>query len=111
MSQAPACELPAQLVSLEAKPSAGQEPEEPVHISATSHWPAEGRQVTVGAWYSSMQVLAVPEQWSAASSSQLPPCDAPVQLVAIAAKPSAGQEPEEPVHISATSHWPAEGRQ
>ena len=59
----------------------------------------------------STHVLAVPLQWSAASSSQAPPCELPVQCVLLEAKVSAGQVPEDPVHISATSHWPAEGRQ
>jgi hypothetical protein len=58
----------------------------------------------------STQVLLVPRQWSAASSSHAPPWDAPVQLVDEEAKLSAGQVPLAPVHISATSHWPVEGR-
>src|SRR5438067_1529386 len=100
-----------QCVPLEAKTSAGQAPEEPVQVSATSHWPAEARQVTVLAWKTSTQVLLVPVQWSALSVSQAPPCDAPVQLVALEAKPSAGQVPDVPVQSSATSHWPADARQ
>jgi hypothetical protein len=51
-----------QLVVDDAKPSAGHAPEVPVHVSATSHWPAEARHVTVAAWYSSTQVLLVPVQ-------------------------------------------------
>ena len=99
-----------QLVEDEAKLSAGQAPLAPVHISATSHCPADARHVTVLALKTSTHVLAAPEQWSAASSSQAPPSDAPVQLVAADAKLSAGQAPLAPVHISATSHWPADAR-
>jgi len=111
LSHAPPCELPVQLVDEDAKTSAGQAPLAPVHCSATSHWPAEGRQVTVLGAKASTHVLAVPEQWSPASLSHAPPCELPAQLVDDDAKPSAGQVPLTPVHCSATSHWPAEGRQ
>jgi hypothetical protein len=99
-----------QLVVADAKPSAGQSPLVPVHCSATSHCPVEGRHVTVSAAKASTQVSAVPEQWSLASSSQAPPWDAPVQLVVADAKLSAGQVPFVPVQLSATSHWPVDGR-
>ena len=59
-------------------------------------------------WKTSTHVLAVPLQWSAASHA--PPLDVPVQLVAAEAKTSAGHTPEEPVHVSATSHGPADPR-
>jgi hypothetical protein len=62
LSHAPPCEAPVQLVDDDAKPSAGHVPEVPVQVSATSHWPAEARHVTVAAWYPSAQVLLVPEQ-------------------------------------------------
>src|SRR2546421_8641431 len=91
---------------LAAKASAGHVPEVPVQVSATSHWPAEGRQVTLAALYASTHVLSLPVQWSAASSSHAPPCDAPMQLVDADAKPSAGHAPEVPVQVSATSHLP-----
>ena len=104
------CELPTQLVADEAKASAGQAPLTPVHISATSHWPVAGRHVTVSAANTSTQLSSVPEQWSFASSSHASPWDAPVQLVVADAKPSVGQSPLVPVHCSATSHWPVEGR-
>ncbi len=99
-----------QLVVADAKPSAGQSPLVPVHCSATSHWPVEGRQVTVSAAKASTHVSAVPEQWSFASSSQAPPWDAPVQLVVADAKLSTGQVPLVPVQLSASSHWPVAGR-
>src|SRR5262245_15541762 len=86
-------------------------PEVPLHVSATSHWPAEARQVTVLALKASTHVLAVPEQRSAGSSSHAPPCEEPVQLVDVDANPSAGHVPEVPLHVSATSHWPAVARQ
>jgi hypothetical protein len=38
-----------QCVLLEAKASAGHVPEIPVQVSATSHWPAEARQVKLAA--------------------------------------------------------------
>jgi hypothetical protein len=109
-SQAPPCELPVQLVVADAKLSTGQVPLVPVQLSATSHWPVDGRQVTVLALNVSTQALAVPEQWSVASLSHAPPCELPVQLVEDEAKLSAGQAPLAPVHISATSHWPADAR-
>src|SRR5207302_11134452 len=61
-SHTPLCELPMQRVVADWKASAGHVPDVPVHVSATSHWPAEARHVTVAAWYSSTQVLFVPEQ-------------------------------------------------
>ncbi len=54
--------IASQLVLLEAKASGGHVPEVPVHVSATSHCPADARHVTVTAWYASTQVLLVPEQ-------------------------------------------------
>ena len=66
--------------------------------------------MTVAASYTSTQTLLVPVQWSAASSSHTPPCDAPVHCVLLEAKASAGHVPEVPVQVSATSHWPAEAR-
>ena len=51
-----------QLVVAEANASAGHAPEVPVHISATSHWPAEARQVVVAGRKTSMHVLLVPLQ-------------------------------------------------
>ena len=100
-----------QLVLLAAKLSAGHAPELPVHISATSHCPAEARQVVVAGSTTSTQLSLVPLQWSAASSSHAPPCEAPVQRVLLDLKLSAGHAPELPVHISATSHCPIEARQ
>jgi hypothetical protein len=99
-----------QLVVADAKLSAGQAPLTPVHISATSHWPVEGRHVTVSGTKTSIHVSLVPEQWSLASSSHTPPWDVPTQLVVGDSNSSAGQAPLTPVHISATSHWPVAGR-
>ena len=103
-SQAPPCDVPVQCVLLKAKASAGHAPDDPVHISAASHWPAEARQVVVADLKTSTHVLLVPLQWSAASLSHAPPWDVPVQLVVAEAKLSVGHAPEVPVHISATSH-------
>ena len=49
-------------VAADLKRSAGQAPELPVQLSATSHWPVDGRQVTVDAWNASMQRSALPLQ-------------------------------------------------
>ena len=46
-SQAPPLEVPVQDVVAEAKPSAGQAPDDPVQLSATSHCPAAARQMVV----------------------------------------------------------------
>ena len=62
LSHAPACEAPVQCALLEAKASGGHVADVPVHVSATSHWPAEGRQVTLAALYASTQVLLLPVQ-------------------------------------------------
>ena len=50
-------------------------------------------------------------QWSAASLSHVPPCEAPVHEVDDEAKLSAGHDPDVPVQVSAVSHWPADARQ
>src|SRR5205809_1372643 len=100
-----------QCVVADWKASAGHVPEVPVQLSATSHWPAEARHVTVAASYTSTQTLHVPVQLSAASSSHTPPSDVPMQCVVADWKASAGHVPEVPVQLSATSHWPAEARQ
>src|SRR5690349_10030232 len=99
-----------QAVVADAKASAGHAPLTPVHISATSHCPVAGRHVTVSDANTSTHSSAVPEQWSFASSSHASPWDAPVQLVVAEANASAGQSPLVPVHCSATSHWPVDGR-
>ena len=99
-----------QCVVADWKASAGHVPDVPVHVSATSHWPAEARHVTVAAWYSSTHALLVPVQWSAGSSSHTPLCELPMQCVVADWKASAGHVPDVPVHVSATSHWPAEAR-
>ena len=111
LSQAPPCELPVHDVAADLNTSAGHAPELPVQLSAASHSPVAGRHVTVDALNASMQVLALPLQWSAASSSHAPPCELPVHDVAADLKRSAGHAPELPVQLSATSHWPADGRQ
>ena len=51
-----------QLVVAEAKLSTGHVPLVPVQLSASSHWPVDGRHVTVLALKVSTHVLAVPEQ-------------------------------------------------
>jgi hypothetical protein len=110
LSQAPLWEDPVHAVALELNRSAGHVPDVPVQDSATSHWPAAARHVTALVLKTSKQVLAVPEQWSAASLSQAPPCDAPVQEVPLELNTSAGHVPDAPVHVSAASHWPADAR-
>ena len=51
-----------QFVAPEAKPSAGQAPDVPVHVSAASHWPADARQVKLAARNASTHELLLPEQ-------------------------------------------------
>src|SRR5439155_15204029 len=96
------CEAPMQLIAPEANPSAGQAPEVPVQVSATSHWPAEARQTVEAGLNVSTQVLLVPAQWSPGSLSHWPPCEAPMQLIAPEANPSAGQADGERARVSAT---------
>src|SRR5204862_449993 len=106
------CELPVHAAVAGLKASAGHAPLDPVQLSATSHWPAEARQTVTDDLNASLQVVAsVPEQCSAASSSQTPPCELPVHAAVAGLKASAGHAPLDPVQLSATSHWPAEARQ
>ncbi|PYR71572.1 MAG: hypothetical protein DMF86_25585 [Acidobacteria bacterium] len=104
LSHASPFDDPVQLVVAGANVSAGQAPDDPVHDSAASHWPAAPRHVVVAGWNASTQVFPVPEQWSPASLSHAPPFDDPVQLVAGGANKSTGHAPNAPVHISAMSH-------
>src|SRR5207253_11131637 len=85
-------------------------PDVPVQFSATSPWPADARQATFASSSPFRPTLLVPVQWSAGSSSQTPLCELPVQCVVADWKASAGHVPDVPVHVSATSHWPAEAR-
>jgi len=62
LSHALLCDAPVQGVLLEAKAFAGHAPDVPVQVSATSHWPADARQVNPAAWKTSTQVLLVPVQ-------------------------------------------------
>src|SRR5437773_1185337 len=81
----------------------------PPQVSEVHASPSSGQVVPI-AWKTSTHELLVPVQWSAASLSHAPPCEAPVQLVDADAKPFAAHVPDVPVHVSATSHWPAEAR-
>src|SRR5438093_1516165 len=99
-----------QLSVLDAKTCDGHVADVPVQVSATSHWPAEARQTNVEDWKTSTHALLVPVQWSAASLSHAPPCEAPMQLVVLDAKTSVGHVADVPVQVSATSHCPAEAR-
>ena len=51
-----------QLVVSLAKTSAGHVADVPVHVSATSHWPAEARHTNVEDWKTSTHVLLLPVQ-------------------------------------------------
>src|SRR5207245_11567770 len=102
------CELPVQCVVADWKVSAGHVPDVPVHVSATSHWPADARHVTVAAWYTSTHALLVPVQWSAESSSHDRHSVVQGQCVVADWQGSAGYDPAVPVHVSDTSHWPAD---
>src|SRR5438876_216177 len=81
----------------------------PLQASEVQELPSSG-QLAPAARKASTHALLIPVQWSAASLSHAPPCEAPVQAVEAEANPSAGQAPDEPEQLSATSHWPAEGR-
>src|SRR5438552_2939730 len=110
LSHAPPCEAPTQSVATDANPFAGHAADVPLQVSATSHWPAEARHVELAAWKTSTHELLVPVQWSAASLSHAPPCEAPTQPVDTDANAFAGHAADVPVQVSATSHWPAETR-
>src|SRR5207253_1397342 len=70
LSQAAASEAPVQCVVEGWKTSAGQPPESPGPPSATSHWPAEARQVVpLGLKASAGQTVLLPVQVSATSQS------------------------------------------
>src|SRR5206468_1493925 len=121
-----------------AKPSTGQLVEVPVHVSATSHGPAVGRQVApafpAGCWQASLDpshppsvhglvsaVHAVPAPFLSSPAqcgpvlgqfsawSHSPAAGRHSRLVE--AKASSGQLVLVPVHVSATSHGPAAARQ
>src|SRR5213593_964345 len=76
-----------------SKRSGGHAPDVPVQFSATSHWPAEARQTVLEDRKTSTHTLLVPVQWSAASLSHAPPCEAPVHRVDEEAKASVGHAP------------------
>jgi hypothetical protein len=79
----------------------------PVHVSATSHGPAEARHTVVaGANPSAGHVALLPVHVSATSHG---PAEAR-HTVAAGANPSGGHVALLPVHLSATSHGPAEAR-
>jgi hypothetical protein len=88
--------------SLGTTASSGHNPLEPVQLSATSQTPSLARHVVVAGAKPSTQVLAVPLQESV--PSQGPPLEPPTQVVVADAKPSAGQVPDVPLQLSATSH-------
>src|SRR5262245_31268654 len=100
-SQAPPFEVPVQAVVLGWKVFSGQALDVPVQLSATSHSPAAARQMVVDGLKPSTHFPA-PSQESV--PSQVPPFEVPVQAVVDGAKPSAGQAPDVPVQLSATSH-------
>jgi hypothetical protein len=62
-------EVPTQAVVDGWKPSAGQLTDEPVQLSATSHWPAEARHCVVLGLKPVWQAPAT--QWSGALQSPL----------------------------------------
>src|SRR5258708_32154669 len=100
LPKAPPFEVPTQDVVADWKPLAGQAPDDPVQLSATSHWPAEGRHVVVADWKPSTELPAAAQGTGAAHAA---PRVVPTQVVVAAWKPSAGQAPDDPVQLSATS--------
>jgi hypothetical protein len=92
----------------DAKASTGQAALVPVHVSATSHGPAEARHTVVaGTKASAGHAALLPVHVSATSQT---PAEARHTVVA-GAKLSSGHAALVPVHVSATSHGPAEARQ
>jgi hypothetical protein len=62
LSQTPPCAEPVHETDELAKLLVGHVELVPLHVSATSHCPAEPRHVKLAAWKTSTQVLAEPEQ-------------------------------------------------
>src|SRR5262249_19147693 len=85
-------------------PSGGQVSAMPSHDSAMSQPPAEARQGVPAVSGAAGQAGPLPSQ--VALLEQAPP----LQPVPAVAKPSAGQAAMLPMHFSATSHGPADGR-
>src|SRR5437016_7403057 len=81
----------------------------PLQVSDVHESPSSV-QVVPAAWKTSTHALLVPVQWSRASLSHAPICESPTQPVDTDANAFAGHAPDVPVHVSATSHWPAEAR-
>ena len=108
-SQTPPFEVPVQVVVAGWKPSAGQRTRRTRaalrHVAL--HRPRRGRSSSRPG--SRPRSRAGPSQESA--PSQTPPFEVPVQAVVDGWKPSAGQAPDVPLQLSATSHAPAEARQ
>src|SRR5439155_23517159 len=78
----------------------------PLHWSSVHGLPSEAHAVPLAFLASAGQFGPFPGQFSARSHSSA----AARQTVLEERKPSAGQLPLEPVHVSATSQLPAEGR-
>ena len=107
-SHAPPFDVPTQAVVTGWKPSAGHAPVVPLQLSATSHCPADARQIVVDGLKPSTQAPA-PSQESVPSHA--PPFDVPTHVVVAGWKPLAGHAPDVPLQLSATSHCPADARQ
>ena len=92
-------------VKADRKPSAGQLVLEPVQFSTSSHGPAAARHTApalpAGCW----QLLLLPSHWS-----RLHGFPSLVHAVPAGCFASAGHVVLEPVHVSATSHSPADAR-
>src|SRR5438552_8443152 len=81
----------------------------PLQVSDVHELPSSV-QVIPAAWKTSTHELLVPVQWSAASLSHAPPCEAPPQPVDTDANAFAGHAADVPVQVSATSQGPADTR-
>src|SRR5215831_17237968 len=88
-----------------AKWFAGQVVLVPVQVSATSHGPAEARQIVPALPAGCVHVTRVPLHTSAVHGFP-----SSVHAVPEGCRASAGQAALEPVQVSATSHSPADGR-
>jgi hypothetical protein len=107
---APPWDDPVHGVALDLNTSVGQAPEVPLQLSATSQELAAALQTVPLERNTSTQVVLAPVHRSAASSSQPPPWEVPMQCAPFAAMTSAGHAPDVPVQVSARSQPPTAAR-
>ena len=99
--------VPVHVTVEAANELAGHEAAEPEQYSATSQASAAARQIVDEGENTSTQ-LPLPSHLSTPSHGL--PLEVPLHVIVVSWKASAGHRPDEPVHVSATSHWPADLR-